>query len=259
MNALGLGAFDASGATDWFTLTLSVPANTKTVSYDIGVSNVADNLLQSSVVVEQVGDLQCDQCGDCTSCPSDPMCQPSCTNPPLMSCDFYKNCAEAQLGCGAAGYPLFYGDKNCNKFGNNLNMFSPAGKDFIWSTMHCLQVTMVPVLKPCTATCDSFRNAAFDSHPGCYVSGGFCGLQCPDVIAVVAIIWDDLFTKESFKQMAQTSVLCIENIVQTLTGCSGDIAFGATGIGVGGVAAKILLSVTIKWFLLFGTGDAGTI
>src|SRR5438046_10723614 len=55
-------------------LILTVPSNTKTVEYNVGVSNVADNLLDSSVIVDKAGDLQCDGCGDCTSCLSGPMC-----------------------------------------------------------------------------------------------------------------------------------------------------------------------------------------
>jgi hypothetical protein len=247
MNALGLGAFDASGATDWFTLTLTVPANTKSVSYDIGVSNVADNLLQSSVIVSKVGDLQCDQCGDCSSCPSDPMCQPSCKAPAAKSCDFYRNCAEGQLGCGPSGYPLAYGEKNCNKFTNNLNYFSTDGQAWIFGTMHCLQTAMVPVLEPCKATCASFRSAAFDSHPKCYVDNGVCGLDCPDVLAIIMTVGGDLLTLESLKQVVQTSVGCVENILQTLSGCGGDILFGGLGGGVTGIAATIAVKVAIKW------------
>ncbi|KAL9039043.1 MAG: hypothetical protein Q9214_005036, partial [Letrouitia sp. 1 TL-2023] len=226
MNALGLGAFDAGGATDWFTLSLEVPANTKSVDYNVGVSNVADNLYDSSVVVAKVGDLQCDQCGDCSSCPTDPMCQPSCKSPRPMSCDFYRNCAEGQLGCGPGGYPLAYGEKNCNKFVKNLKYFSAAGREWIFGTMLCLQTAMVPVLEPCTATCSSFENAAFDSHPGCYVKSGFCGLQCPDVLATMMTVSTDLISLKSLKQVAQTSGLCIEKLIQTLTGCTGDVILG---------------------------------
>lgn len=247
MNALGLGAFDGNGATDWFTLRLSVPANTKSVAYDIGVSNVADSLYDSSVVVDKVGDLQCDKCGDCASCPSDPMCQASCINPPLKSCDFYRNCAEGQLACGAGGYPLAFGEKNCNRFTNNLNYFSAAGQDWIFGTMHCLQTAMVPVLQPCTATCSSFQAAAFDSHPRCYVDNGFCGLQCPDILAVLITVNTDLVSFQSLRQVAQTAGLCIDNLLQTLSGCSGDVVFGAAagGLAGGGLAKKIALTVAI--------------
>ena len=247
MNALGLGAFDADGATDWFTLTLKVPADTKSVEYDIGVSNVADNLLDSSIVVDKVGDLQCDKCGDCESCPSDPMCQSTCLDPLYKSCNFYRNCAEGQLGCGNGGYPLAYGEKNCNRFVNNLNYFTANGQDWIFNTMHCLQTAMVPVLKPCTATCSSFETAAFNSHPGCYVDNGFCGLQCPDVLAVMMTVNTDLVSLQSLKQVVQTSGLCIQNLIQTLTGCGGDVVFGAAAGELLGakLATKIAISVTI--------------
>ena len=260
MNALGLGAFDESGATDWFTLSLQVPANTKSVEYDIGVSNVADNLLDSSIVVDKVGDLQCDQCGDCSTCPSDPMCQSRCTDPPIKSCDFYRTCAEGQLGCGASGYPLAYGEKNCNKFVNNLNYFSSAGQNWIFGTMHCLQMAMVPVLKPCTATCSSFQTAAFNSHPGCYVDNGFCGLQCPDILAVLMTVGTDLFSLQSLKQAAQTAGLCLEHLIQTLSGCTGDIVIeGVEGVTLPGasLATKIALKVALA-LLQSAAGNFGS-
>ena len=253
MNALGLGAFDASGATDWFTLTLKVPADTKSVEYDIGVSNVADSLLDSSIVVEQVGDLQCDKCGDCASCSSDPMCQDSCKSLPAKSCGFYRACAEGQLGCGPAGYPLNYGEKNCLKFTNNLPWFSAAGQSFVFGTMHCLQTSMVPVLAPCTANCASFQAAAFASHPGCYVQNGFCGLQCPDVLAVLMTVGTDLFTLASAKQVAQTAGLCLTKIIETLSGCTGDVVFEAVpALASASLATKIALKVALKFFKIGG-------
>lgn len=251
MNALGLGAFDSSGATDWFTLTLNVAENTKYIDFIIGVSNVEDNILDSSIVVAQVGDLQCDKCGDCDSCPSDPMCQNTCTNPARGSCDFYSNCAERQLGCGPGGYPLAYGAKNCNRFVKNLNYFSAVqGHNWIFDTMLCLQKAMVPVLKPCTASCASFSQAAFNSHPKCYVDSGFCGLQCPDILATMITVNTDLVSLESVKQVAATAGGCVANLLQTLSGCTGDIAFaaGVAALPGGGVAAKTLLLVTQSFF-----------
>nr|XP_036587285.1 uncharacterized protein CTRU02_03058 [Colletotrichum truncatum]KAF6798016.1 hypothetical protein CTRU02_03058 [Colletotrichum truncatum] len=224
MNALGLGAFDSSGATDWFTLSLPVPSNTDSVRYDVGVSNVADNLLDSQVVVEKVGDLQCENCGDCSTCPTDPMCQPSCTNPPIKSCSFYRNCAQSQLGCNAGEYPLAYGEKNCLKISSNVELFSSAGQDWVWNTMHCLQVKMVPVLQPCTASCASFSAAAFASHTGCYLENGICSLPCLDLVLLFASVGTDLFTKESLVQAVQVGAGCLENIRETLQGCGGTVS-----------------------------------
>jgi len=151
------------------------------------------------------------------------MCADSCSNPPLMSCAFYKQCAENMLGCGPSGYPLGYGDKNCNKFVNNLNFFDSAGQDFIWGTMHCLQTAMVPVLQPCTATCASFTAAAFASHPGCYVANGFCSLSCGDMLVLLATVGMDLFSGDVFSQVIGTAQGCAANIVQTLGGCAGTV------------------------------------
>jgi hypothetical protein len=244
MNALGLGAFNSDGETDWYTLTMQVPTNTKSVDYVVGVSNVVDNLYDSEVVVDKVGDLQCDQCGDCTTCPTDPMCQASCQNPPMYSCQFYRNCAEGQLGCGPAGYPLYYGEKNCYKFTNNLDSFSAAGQSFIWGTMHCLQEAMVPVLEPCTATCDSFSAAAFASHPGCYVQNGFCGLSCPDVVAVLTTVGTDIFDGPAVQQLLGTAAGCAQQLETTLSGCAGTVLLGL------GASTTIILGVVEAFLIL---------
>jgi hypothetical protein len=248
MNALGLGAFDASGATDWLTLSLQVPINTKSVEFNIGVSNVADNLFDSEVVVDQAGEYQCDQCGDCTSCPADPMCQDSCRNPPMQSCAFYRTCAEGQLGCGDGGYPLHYGEKNCLKFSKNQGSFTANGQSFIWNTMICLQRAMVPVLEPCTATCDSFSTAAFNSHPGCYVQGGFCGLGCGDIVATLATVGNDLFEGPALQQAFCTTVGCAQNLGTTLSGCLGTIntVFPALGGSVTVILAVIKVLTLFK-------------
>ncbi|KAF2478358.1 uncharacterized protein BDR25DRAFT_251125 [Lindgomyces ingoldianus] len=245
MNALGLGAFDASGATDIFTLSLQVPTNTKSVSYDIGVSNVADNLYDSSLVVEKVGDADCDKCGDCESCPTDPMCQPSCKNPPPKSCDFYTTCAEAQLGCGAEGYPVRYGRKNCLAFDRNRAFFTPAGQSFIWGTMSCLQRALVPALETCKESCDSLAAKAFASHAGCYVDNGFCGLGCGDILAVLITVNTDLVSKESGSQVLDTMGLCIGKALETLTGCTGEVAFGAVMGLTAEVSVPLAIAVTV--------------
>ena len=52
MNALGLGAFDANGATQWRELKLKVNAEGDTVQVDAVVANVADGFLDSQVIVD---------------------------------------------------------------------------------------------------------------------------------------------------------------------------------------------------------------
>jgi hypothetical protein len=134
MNALGLGAFDASGATDLSMLS-KLSKDTKSIDYTIGLPKVADNLLDSSIIVEKAGKCLCDKCGDCVSFPTDLKCLNICENPPLGSCNVYRTCAEGQLGCGAGGYPIKYGEKDCNKLKTNLKWFSPTSQNRIFNTM----------------------------------------------------------------------------------------------------------------------------
>ena len=151
------------------------------------------------------------------------MCQDQCQNPPEKSCSFYCQCAEAQMDCGPTSYALAYGEKNCNKFGNNLKLFSSDSQDWIFGTMHCFQLAVVQILEPCTATCDSFRAAALASHPSYY---GFCSLKCLGILAVLFTVVTDLFTLESLKQVIRTGDLCLNKISDTLSGCRGDVLLG---------------------------------
>ncbi|MBW7886348.1 MAG: hypothetical protein H3C34_27725, partial [Caldilineaceae bacterium] len=54
MNGLGLGAFDANGATQWRETSLPVNKEGDTIQVDVTVANVADDLLDSQVVVDLV-------------------------------------------------------------------------------------------------------------------------------------------------------------------------------------------------------------
>ncbi|CZS93101.1 hypothetical protein WAI453_000836 [Rhynchosporium graminicola] len=207
MNELGLGAFDSAGNTKFFTLNMPVNPKTEWVQFDVGVSNVADAALDSQIIVAKLGDLTCDQCGSCETCPGDPMCQPTCVSPPLKSCAFYAGCAEATLQCGAGGYPLAYGQKNCLAFQADLTKYTPAGQDFIWNTMHCLQLALINIIK-CDSTCDTAGNAAFDSHPKCYVDSGFCDLPVMDWYQVVKTVGTDLLGIKPIRQILQTGGTC---------------------------------------------------
>ncbi|KAK4441949.1 hypothetical protein QBC34DRAFT_314123 [Podospora aff. communis PSN243] len=212
MNALGLGSFDSIGATNWFTLTLDTDDQTEWVNFDVGVSNVADNRYQSQVIVSKVGDLTCEECGSCETCPGDPMCQPTCQEPPQRSCAFYTDCAEARLRCGNSGYPVAYGRKNCLAFQSDLSKFTAAGQDFIWGTMYCLQTALRDAIN-CDSTCSQAGDAAFDSHPGCYINNGFCDLPPQDWWQLVKTVGTDLLSAKALKQVVQTGAACGGHII----------------------------------------------
>ncbi|KAF2265243.1 hypothetical protein CC78DRAFT_427040, partial [Lojkania enalia] len=115
-----------------------------------------------------------------------------CITPRAGSCAFYADCAEKELKCGSSGYPVRYGQKNCLAFSKNIDFFTPAGRDFVWATMSCLQRFLSPLIRECSETCDSLRTKAFASHPSCYTDSGFCGLGCGDIIVLLAIVNKDL-------------------------------------------------------------------
>jgi hypothetical protein len=218
MNSLGFGAFTAGGATQWYTLELDT-AGTSSVEFDVGVSNVVDNLYQSQIIIDKIGFQPCDGCGDCVTCPGAPMCQDVCQNPPPMTCSFYSTCAEATAHCGAGGYPLRHGQKNCNKFQNNLAHFSTAGQNWIWATMSCLQIALVPVVTSVCDTdtaCQAIQSAAFASHAKCYVDSGFCSLPASDFVAVITTVGGDLANLDALKQIGSTLEGCVDNIIASI-------------------------------------------
>jgi hypothetical protein len=58
MNGLGLGAFDAGGATAWRDATLPVDVEGDVIQVDLEVANVADGLLDSQVIVDFVEEVR---------------------------------------------------------------------------------------------------------------------------------------------------------------------------------------------------------
>ena len=63
MNGLGLGAFDAAGATAYATLEIPITAvaskGSETVQVDVSIANVADGALDSSIVVDYIANPAC--------------------------------------------------------------------------------------------------------------------------------------------------------------------------------------------------------
>ena len=220
MNGLGLGAFDfASGETDWFTLTLPLTGTPELIRIDVGVANVGDDLYQSSVTVDRIVNEVCEQCDDCVSCASDPMCQSDCMNPPMRTCLFYTSCMERKRSCGPNGYAINYGSRFCNKFVTSLYLFSNTGQSWVYATMNCLQRALVSPLKQCDKSCAELRKNAFDSHPSCYVNSGVgvCNLPARDWIGIIRVVGRELFTDEGIVQALKTAPNCIPILIAQIS------------------------------------------
>jgi hypothetical protein len=91
-------------------------------------------------------------------------------------CEWYVECLERLFQCGKNGYPIEYGYKYCKKF--NSAALSPQGKIWVNATTICLKQSLLPLieskLKGHHYSCPELKRLAFDSHPRCYTSSGFC-------------------------------------------------------------------------------------
>ncbi len=97
----------------------------------------------------------------------------TCFSPAGAECDWYRDCLEERHPCGNAdtGYAISYAEKFCNLYNQRLSSFSEDGQLWLNVPRKCLQVDLVPLLRPCeNPTCDDIKQRAFDSHSDCYLS-----------------------------------------------------------------------------------------
>ncbi|XP_060602095.1 uncharacterized protein LOC132755268 [Ruditapes philippinarum] len=95
-----------------------------------------------------------------------------CFSPSGSDCSWYKECLEARYPCKEQGdsYALDYAGKFCNLYQDHYQEFNTIGQEWIDAVRKCLQVKLVPILRPfVVATCESIKQTAFDSHSGCYL------------------------------------------------------------------------------------------
>jgi hypothetical protein len=112
-----------------------------------------------------------------------------CRDPEPNTCDIYTQCLEARLHCGPAGYPIAYGLKYCNKSNSVRNQLSAGGKEWITSTMLCLQRDLVKYADGSQkTTCGALKDYAFSTHPSCYIDGGVCLLPPGDWEVIVKTV-----------------------------------------------------------------------
>ena len=75
---------------------------------------------------------------------------PECFSPPGDSCDWYRNCLERRYPCEATsnGYAVKYAEHFCKLYDQNFGKFSPIGRNWVNEVRKCLQVSLVPLLRP---------------------------------------------------------------------------------------------------------------
>ncbi|MFM6927895.1 MAG: hypothetical protein ACKOX6_05485 [Bdellovibrio sp.] len=104
-------------------------------------------------------------------------CTPSANN-----CEYYR-CMERSRSCGRNGYWQDFAIPYCQKFVDDNAKFNTESQRWLRDVRECLQVRLGEV--SANSTCNQIKDAAMDSHVGCYVDTGFCSLAAADQIKVM--------------------------------------------------------------------------
>lgn len=122
---------------------------------------------------------------------------------------FYQ-CAERTLRCGPDGYLLGYGARYAERFmQHTFARVSPAGQEFLRQNLVCLQETLRSLISARTP-CPEVHTLAFNSHPQCYVSSGFCSLSYWDWGLIGGTVTPrDLFSADTVRQVRSVAASCL--------------------------------------------------
>ena len=150
---------------------------------------------------------------------------PRCYSPSGVDCMWYRDCLEVRYPCEGnnGAYAIEYGEKFCKLYSDNYNDFSSESQAWIDAVRKCLQVALVPTLRPwMNKTCTDIRNDAFDSHPNCYINPdpasrapGICDLSCADATRVFWLV--------SFEggSLLHAPIETAQQMLSVMTGCFG--------------------------------------
>ena len=129
-----------------------------------------------------------------------------CESPKGDSCDWYRNCLEKRYPCEdtSNAYAIKYAEKFCRLYGDRYSLFSPEGRKWVDAVRKCLQVSLVPILRPWyTFSCEDIRQWAFDSHTPCYLdpdegAPSICDLDCQDFFKIFWTIKGSFIQLDTF-------------------------------------------------------------
>ncbi len=109
------------------------------------------------------------------------------TTAEINPCSYYLD-KEKETGCwfhekNSSDYLVKYGYKYCSTFNNKAKKWQDLRTQWVQETSLCLQKNLE---NSSSLNCVQLENKAFDSHPHCYASTGFCSLS---LIQKTSIIW----------------------------------------------------------------------
>ncbi|XP_062515583.1 uncharacterized protein LOC134191041 [Corticium candelabrum] len=170
-------------------------------------------------------------CAGTAAPPSDdPPLPPSCFSPAGDSCEWYRDCLEARYNCSTTryDYAIGYGKRFCDLYGKHYNELGPVAREWVDATRKCLQVDLVPYLRPwVNISCLEIYNNAFRTHTGCYLSPqagapSICHLPCNDlwkIFWLVSFQGGALLSEpiETARQMIQVAAGCLDKERREIT------------------------------------------
>ena len=142
---------------------------------------------------------------DCSCSPSflpNPTLSPTtslpsfCYSPSGTSCQWYSSCLERKYPCRGTNNadPLRYAEEICWLYNNRNSVFSYDGKKWVDGVRKCLQVELVPLLRPWNKpTCQDIEKTAFESQVSCYMKPdegvpSICDLDCKEYFKIFWVI-----------------------------------------------------------------------
>ena len=153
---------------------------------------------------------------------SPPDLDPECFSPDGSSCTWYRECLEVRYPCEGTrdGYAIEFAEKFCNLYTNNFNTFSTNAQNWIDGVRRCLQVALVPSLRPwIQKTCAEIRTDAFNTHSPCYLTPGsgapsVCSLPIRDQWNIFWLV----FRNTEFQSTAVTDTGT--QMIEVMSGCT---------------------------------------
>ena len=146
-----------------------------------------------------------------------------CYSPDGHGCSWYRDCLEKKHPCTGQrdDYAIKFAEKFCLLYENKYNLFSVKGQEWVDGVRKCLQVALVPIIRPnFKGNCKDIKKQGFDSHAPCYVNPGFgapsiCGLDFRTWLRVLWTIKTSLLTPDwlrTLRGMIEVGSKCPGNI-----------------------------------------------
>lgn len=109
------------------------------------------------------------------------------------------------IECNRTGYLIDFGYRYCQRFEKTEHRYSPFGRVVLQRLRSCLIDSLE---RTHGLTCQNVKSVALESHVGCYVENGFCGLSTKDKIRIVWTVKKEISKKSFRRTMRQILRAC---------------------------------------------------